>query len=75
MIHVQGYPQGRIGNLEGSDRYLVGLMVCAVGDEGLGIVGFDESGGLGLYFRIGILVVRVLRFGIVSLIGVGCSCE
>ena len=75
MIHVQGYPQERIGNLEGSDRYLVGLMVCAVGDEGLGIVGFGESGGLGLYFRIGNLVVRVLRFGIVCLIGVGCSCE
>ena len=75
MIYVQGYPQGRIGNLEGSDRYLMGLMVCVVGDEGLVIVDFGESGGLGLYFRIGILVVWVLRFGIVCLIGVGCSCE
>ncbi len=46
-------------------------MVCAVGDEGLGIVGFDESGGSVLYLRIGILVVWVLKFGIVRLKDVG----
>jgi hypothetical protein len=57
MSHVQGYHPKKIGNLEGNDRYLVGLMVCAVGDEGLGIVGVDENGGSVLYLRIGILVV------------------
>ena len=75
MSHVRGCRLEKIGNLEGSDRYLVGLMVCVVGDEGLGIVGFDENGGSVLYLRIGILVVWVLRFGIVCLIDVGCSCE
>ena len=75
MSHVQGCRPEKIGNLEGSDRYLVGLTVCVVGDEGLGIVGFDENGGSVFYLRIGILVVWVLRFGIVCLIDVGCSCE
>ena len=75
MSHVRGCRPEKIGNLEGSDRYLVGLMVCVVGDEGLGIVGFDESGGLGFYFQIGLLVVLVLKSEIVCLIGVGCSCE
>ena len=75
MSHVQGCRLEKIGNLEGSDRYLVGLMVCVVGDEGPGIVGFDGNEGSVLYLRIGILVEWVLRFGIVCLIGVGCSCE
>ena len=75
MSYVQGYRPERTGNLEGSDRYLVSLMVCAVDVEELGIVGFDESGGLGFYFQIGLLVVLVLRSEIVCLIGVGCSCE
>ena len=74
MSHVQGFHLERIGNHEGSDRYLVDRMVCAVGDEGLGIVGIDENGGLVFCLRIGILVVRVLRFWIVYLIDVGCSC-
>ena len=50
MSHVQGYHPERIGNREGRDRYQVGLMVCAVGDEGLGIVGFDENEEVTLYF-------------------------
>ena len=75
MSHVQGYHPERIGNREGRDRYQVGLMVCAVGDEGLGIVGFDESGGSVFYLRIGILVVWVLKFGIVCLKDVGCCYE
>ena len=75
MSHVRGCRLEKIGNLEGSDRYLVSLMVCAVDVEELGIVGFDESGGLGFYFRIGLLVVLVLKSEIVCLIGVGCSCE
>jgi hypothetical protein len=45
MSHVQGFHLERIGNREGKDRYLVDRMVCAVGDEGLGIVGIDENGG------------------------------
>ena len=75
MSHVQGYHPKKIGNLEGNDRYLVGLMVCVVDVEEQGIVGFDESGGLGFYFRIGLLVVLVLRSEIVCLIGVWRSCE
>jgi hypothetical protein len=75
MSHVQGCHPERIDNHEGRDRYLVGLMVCAVGDEGLGIVGFDESGGSVFYLRIGILVVWVLKFGIVCLKDVGCCYE
>ena len=75
MNYVQGCRPVRIGNLEGNDRYLVSLVVCAVGVEELGIVGFDESGGLGFYFNIGLLVVLVLRSEIIYLIGVGCSCE
>ena len=51
------------------------LMVCAVDVEGQGIVGFDESGGLGFYFQIGLLVVLVLRSEIICLICVWCSCE
>jgi hypothetical protein len=74
MSHVQGFHLERIGNREGKDRYLVDRMVCAVGDEGLGIVGIDENGGSVFCLRIGILVVRVLRFWIVYLIDVGCSC-
>jgi hypothetical protein len=50
MSYVPGCRRERIGNLEGSDRYLLGLMVCVVDVEGQGIVGFDESGGLGFYF-------------------------
>ena len=50
MSHVQGCRRERIGNLEGNDRYLVGLMVCVVGVGGPGIVGFYESGGLGILF-------------------------
>ena len=53
MSHVQGFHLERIGNHEGSDKYLVDLMVCAVGDEGLGIVGFDESRGSVLIFELG----------------------
>jgi len=75
MSHVQGFHLERIGNREGSYRYLVDRMVCAVGDEGLGIVGIDENGGSVFYLRIGILVARALRFWIVYLIDVGCSCE
>ena len=75
MSYVPGCHRKRIGNFEGNDRYLVGLMVCVVDVEGQGIVGFDESGGLGFYFRIGLLVVLVLRSEIICLIGVGCSCE
>jgi hypothetical protein len=75
MSYVPGCRRERIGNLEGSDRYLLGLMVCVVDVEGQGIVGFDESGGLGFYFQIGLLVVLVLRSEIIYLIGVWCSCE
>ena len=75
MNHVQGCRRERIDNLEGNDRYLVGLMVCVVDVEGQGIVDFDESGGLGFYFRIRFLVVLVLRSEIICLIGAGCSCE
>ena len=75
MSYVPGCRRERIGNFEGNDRYLVGLMVCVVDVEGQGIVGFDESGGLGFYFQIGLLVVLVLRSEIIYLIGVGCSCE
>ena len=75
MSYVWVSYQERIDSLGGNDRYLVGLMVCVVGVGGPGIVGFYESGGLGFYFRIGILMEWVLRFGTVCLIGVGCSCE
>ena len=75
MSYVPGYRREKIGNFEGNDRYLVGLMVCVVDVEGQGIVSFDESGGLGFYFQIGLLVVLVLRSEIICLIGVGRSCE
>ena len=52
MNYVQGCRRERIGNLERSGRYLLSLMVCAVDVEELGIVGFDESGGLGFIFEL-----------------------
>jgi hypothetical protein len=51
MSYVPGYRREKIGNFEGNDRYLVGLMVCVVDVEGQGIVGFDESGHLNLNFN------------------------